>query len=354
MQLMPQADISHQFARMQARLGQFLLLLLFSGLLVGQLRAEALVIREDAPRVYEVKRGDSLWAIAERFLDDPWMWPQIWHANPGVANPHLIYPGDIIELLDRENRLRLRPRLRLLTLQEPIPFLPLDQIQAFINGDIMIDRPEFEDALYIVGFDDARTLGANGDRVHVLGEVTSDERYYTVYRHLEQLRDPETRQALGFKARAIGTARMVQAGSTSVLELVDTSQEIRVGDRLLPFAPSSFTEGLQPQLPAQPTHGRVLRALNPDIQRIGSFEPVILSGGQDQLRPGQMFEVLAPGRRLRHPQTGEVVFAADRVRGTVMVYRVFDQVSFALVMQSKEPIQPGDDFRQASRLPHLR
>lgn len=312
-------------------------------------RAQTLQIKDTAPLSYEVQQGDSLWRIAARFLDDPLLWPQLWQANPHLIDPYVLYPGDIIELQSRESRLHLRPRLRLLTLQDPIPFLPLNQLQAFFNGDLMIDRPEFEDALYVVGFGDARSLGSAGDRIHTLGEVTSDAEFYTVYRYLEVLRDPETRRSLGFKARAIGQARMITPGDRSTLELLATDQEIRIGDRLLPAQRSPFMDGLQPHTPPLPVHGKVMRALNPDIGRIGTFEPIILTGGAGHLQPGQLVEVLAPGRRLRDPRTGEVIFAAETVRGTVMIYRVFEQVSFGLVMQAKEPIQPGDDFRQASR-----
>ena len=109
--------------------------------------AQTVSLKADAPKRYEVQRGDSLWTIAAEFLEDPWMWPQLWQANPQVDNPHELYPGDVIELLEGRAGIRLQPRLRILTLQKPIPFLPLDKVSAFLNRDVMIDRPEFEDAL---------------------------------------------------------------------------------------------------------------------------------------------------------------------------------------------------------------
>lgn len=313
--------------------------------------AQAVSLKADAPKRYEVQRGDSLWTVAEKFLQDPWMWPQLWQANPHVSNPHLLYPGDVLELLEGENVLRIQPRLRIMTLQEPIPFLPLNQLEAFLNRDVMIDRPEFEDALYVVGLaEDGRTLASKGDRLSVLGDTTEGVTRYGIYRELEEIRHPVTRKHLGFKAQSLGTARLISDdGKMPQLEVTNSYQEIRVGDRLLPFSDSPFGEGFQPSTPANPLHGKLLRALSENRTIIGSFEPVMLDLGADQLQPGQVVEILAPGRRLRNPATGEVIFAAENRKGLVMVYRVFDHTSFGLVMHAREPMAPGDVFRQADK-----
>ncbi|SFX78523.1 LysM peptidoglycan-binding domain-containing protein [Marinospirillum alkaliphilum] len=329
---------------------RLLLLVVVAGF---SMMVQATSLKVDAPKRYEVQRGDSLWSIAERFLDDPWMWPHLWRANPQVQNPHLLYPGDIIELLQVDGRtvVQLRPRLRIMTLQEPIPFMPLEQVDAFLNRDVMIDRPDFEDALYIVGLSEERTLAGRGDQVQVLGSLTAGVTRYGIYRDLEEIRHPVTRQHLGFKARAIGVAYLVSdEDRMASFRIVESQEEIRVGDRLLPFTDSPFDAGFQPRPPAVALHGMVLRALAASEQQlIGPYQPIMLDLGSEQLQPGHMVEVLAPGRRVRNPQTGEVVFAAENPRGLAMVYRTFDHVSFALVLQSHQPMAPGDAFRQGPR-----
>ena len=309
--------------------------------------AQGVSLKADAPKRYEVQRGDSLWTIAAEFLEDPWMWPQLWQANPQVDNPHALYPGDVIELLEGRAGIRLQPRLRILTLQKPIPFLPLDKVSAFLNRDVMIDRPEFEDALYTVHITGDRSLAAKGDKLEVLGDLTEGVTHYGIYRELEAVRDPLTREYLGYRARALGSAQLVnKQGDLPQLEITDSFEEIKVGDRLLPFIDNPFGEGFQPSIPEMPLHGTLLKGLS-DQKLISRYQAVMLNVGDDKLKPGALLEVIAPGRRLRNHNTGEVIFAAENRKGTVMVYRVFENTSFALVMHSKEPMQSGDIFRRA-------
>ena len=309
--------------------------------------AQAVSLKADAPKRYEVKRGDSLWTIAAQFLDDPWLWPQLLQANTKITNPHLLYPGDVVELRDGRTGLRLQPRLRILTLQNPIPFMPLDQVSAFLNRDVMIERPEFEDALYTVHITGDRTLASKGDNIEVLGDLSEGVTRYGVYRELDEVRDPLTRKHLGYRARALGSAELVsEKGRLPRLEITDSFEEIKIGDRLLPFIDNPFGDGFQPSVPERPLHGTLLQGLS-DQKLISRYQAVMLNVGSDKLQPGALLEIIAPGRRLRNHQTGEVVFAAENRKGTVMVYRVFENISFALVMNTKEPMLPGDIFRQA-------
>lgn len=325
----------------------WLVALLVAVLLSSAAVAQTVSLKADTPKRYEVQRGDSLWSIAAQFLEDPWMWPQLWQANPQVNNPHLLYPGDILELLEGRAGLRLKPRLRILTLQEPIPFMPLDQVNAFLNRDLMIDRPEFEDALYTVHITGERSLAVKGDKLEVLGDLSEGVTRYGIYRELDEVRDPLTRKHLGYRARALGSAHLVNnEGRLPQLEITESFEEIKVGDRLLPFIDSPFGEGFQPSVPEQPLHGTLLRGLS-DQKFISRYQAVMLNMGGDKLKPGALLEIIAPGRRLRNHKTGEVIFAAENRKGTVMVYRVFDNTSFALVMNSKEPMLPGDIFRRA-------
>ncbi|WP_114417107.1 LysM peptidoglycan-binding domain-containing protein [Marinospirillum perlucidum] len=318
-------------------------------LLAFSATAQTLSLKPDAPERYEVKRGDSLWSIASQYLDDPWMWPQLWQANPQVNNPHLLYPGDIIQLLEGENFLRLQPRLRIMTLQDPIPMMPLNRVEAFLNRDIMVDRNEFEDSLYIQTIEEGRTLGSQGDLIKTLGDLSPNVSHYGIYRNLEEIRDPISRRLLGHLARSVGSARLVRDGEgyEATMEITATHAEIRVGDRLMPFTASPFGAGFDPAPPQEPVSGLVIRSLEPNQTRIGQYQPLLLNQGRNQLRPGHLLQVMEPGKQRREPYEGYNIFAAENPRGTVMVYRVFENTSLALVMNSNQPIYPEDTFRQA-------
>ena len=320
------------------------LLLIFSASL------QAVSLKPDAPERYEVKQGDSLWSIAEQYLQDPWMWPQLWQANPRVENPHLLYPGDILHLLPGEDFLRLKPRLRILALQEPIPFMPLERIESHLRQDLMVDRLEFEDSLYIVRIQEGRTLGGRGHQIDVLGNLASSTRDYGIYRDIREIRDPLTRRILGYKAESVGRARLVrdEAGYAALLEITENFQEIRVGDRLLPLAPSPFGQGFQPAPARAGVTGMVVGSLLPEQQLVGQYQAVLLNQGEGQLQPGDLLEVLEPGRQRRDNPRGPLIFAGENLRGLVMVYRVFENTSFALVMTSNQPIQAEDRFRPAA------
>ncbi|MDR9468552.1 LysM domain-containing protein [Marinospirillum sp.] len=331
------------------RVRQFLLALF---LLIISVSLHAVSLKPDAPERYEVKRGDSLWSIAAQYLQDPWMWPQLWQANSQVEDPHKLYPGDVIYLLEGENFLRLEPRLRIMTLQAPIPFMPLEKVEAYLNRDIMVDRPEFEDSLYISRIEGGRSLGSQGNQLEVLGDLTPDVKRYGIYRDIEEIRDPLTRRVLGHMARAVGAARLIrdEEGYAATLEITDNYEEIRVGDRLMPFDSSPFDEGFNPAPPKEPVTGLVVRSLKPGQTRIEQYQPVMLNQGHEELKPGDLLQVLEPGKRRRDPRNGEVIFAGENPRGLVMVYRVFDKTSFGLVMNSNQPLYPEDTFRRAPDL----
>ena len=73
--------------------------LILVAMLASAAMAQDVSVRSDHPDEYVVVKGDTLWDISGKFLEQPWQWPAIWHANPQIENPHLIYPGDRISLV---------------------------------------------------------------------------------------------------------------------------------------------------------------------------------------------------------------------------------------------------------------
>ena len=112
-------------------------------------------LRPDHPDTYTVRKGDTLWDISARFLRKPWLWPEIWQANPQVRNPHLIYPGDVLNLsmFGGGPRIGLQPRVR--GEGEPITAIPLSELRMFLKELRVMNADDVEQAPYLVGFEEA-------------------------------------------------------------------------------------------------------------------------------------------------------------------------------------------------------
>jgi len=135
-------------------------------------------VNPSAPKTYVVKKGDTLWGIASMFLKDPWLWPEVWIINPRVPNPHLIYPGDTLELgygrggapqvmvteagVARLESTKLDPRLRSTSLDQAIPTIPYSAIQAFLSHPRLLTREQMKTAPYVLAFRDLHQMGGAG------------------------------------------------------------------------------------------------------------------------------------------------------------------------------------------------
>lgn len=144
-------------------INKFSALLLAAALMPAVATADSVTLKANYPDRYIVQKGDTLWDISGRFLNEPWLWPQVWEANPQIENPHLIYPGDEITLRYRDGRpvvmvgrrvpsgtVRLSPQVRALELDTAIPTIPIDIIQQFLSRPRVVTESQIDDAPYIV------------------------------------------------------------------------------------------------------------------------------------------------------------------------------------------------------------
>ena len=357
--------------------------------------AAAQGVRGDHPDTYVVKRGDTLWDIAGRFLQRPWLWPEIWQANPQIQNPHLIYPGDVISLayLDRVAGATVQPGPRLDA--APVDALPLSDIEPFLRDLQVVD--EFEHLPYVVGMEDDRLRAVDGQVAYVRGlpQAQPGERYTVVrpttrYTHLERAGlccdlfhsddlDFRGRRTLDFqqywtnvtfpdKGQEVLGYEMVRVGAgtvtrgevggiqVSTLLLDDEGLEVRTGDRLVPVNPQPYDLQFFPHAPrVQTGYGRARVLAVADMLTSGGPRDVIAIsvGRREGIDNGTVFSLWREGQSAidrvekgpdRDPQT---VFVENKVRlpdefaGHAMVFRTYDRVSYALVMDSIKPTRVG-------------
>jgi nucleoid-associated protein YgaU len=328
-------------------------------------REEPVEVQPTAPQQYVVVEGDTLWDISTRFLKDPWFWPEIWHVNPQVANPHLIFPGDVLTLYYVDGRpyisitggprvpsgletTRLSPQIRVEPLDAAREQVPVQTIRNFLIQPRVVPREVLESAPYIVDSQDQRLAYGRDDRVYVrnLDPATASPRY-SVFRQGKALRDPESREILGYEAIHIGEASLVALDDISTVVLTNTVREAFRGDRLLPIEEDRHT--YYPRAPQPGTNGTIISLFDALSQVAQNQVAVINLGNQQGLEKGHVLAIYQAGRTVRDPFArrlgSETITLPEERTGVMLVFKTFDQVSYGLIMESTRPIEVGDAVR---------
>ena len=332
-----------------------LLLVAASGLALADVQ-----LREGHPDQYTVVKGDTLWDISGKFLSQPWKWPEIWHANPQVENPHLIYPGDQLNLvyIDGQPRLmlnrgasrgtvKLSPSIRKTPMAEAIPTIPLEAINSFLLSNRIVDSVAvFEAAPYIVAGQAERVVSGAGDRIYARGNFSNPEAVHGIFRQGKTYLDPDTNEFLGINADDIGTGEIVaEEGDIATVMLSRSTQEVRLGDRLFPTEQRSINSTFVPSEPASQVNGVILDVPR-GVNQIGQFDVVTLNkGARDGLKEGNVLAVYKTGETVRDRITGEQVKIPDERAGLVMVFRTYDKLSYGLVLAAQRQLAVMDKVR---------
>lgn len=312
-------------------------------------------VRDDRPQEYIVQSGDTLWDISALFLEDPWVWPEIWYVNPQIENPHLIYPGDILRLryVDGEPQLqltrgtssvvRLSPEMRELPSRQAIDSIPLEAIREFFSRTRVIDRDTAKTAPYVVAGPQSRILVGSGDELYARGDFSDGLQVFQIYRVGEDYRDPVTQEIIGTRAEFMGSARNpVVTGEVGKLQVYESASEINIGDILLPLQQDQMDPVILPAVPSFPVDGEVI-AVEGGVSHIGQLDVVALNIGRDWgLAPGHVLAVMQRGERVRDRVAGGNVQLPDEQAGVLMIFRSLDRMSFGLILEAELPLAVGD------------
>lgn len=327
---------------------------------VGGMAQAAVQLKDDHPEQYTVVKGDTLWDISGRFLSEPWKWPELWHANPQVENPHLIYPGDNLSLvyIDGQPRvvlnrgasrgtIKLSPTIRTTPMAEAITTIPLEAINSFLLSNRIVDsEAEFEAAPYIVAGNAERVISGSGDRVYGRGEFEDGIAVYGIFRQGKSYVDPETEEFLGINADDVGTAELIDMeGDIATMMLTRVTQEARIGDRMFPSEERAVNSTFMPSEPEGEIKGVILDVPR-GVTQIGQFDVVTLNkGARDGLKIGNVLAVYKTGETVRDRVTGENVKIPDERSGLLMVFRTYDKLSYGLVLQATRSLAVMDKVR---------
>ncbi|WP_231872321.1 MULTISPECIES: LysM peptidoglycan-binding domain-containing protein [unclassified Oleiphilus] len=316
-------------------------------------------LADNHPDRYVVVKGDTLWDISERFLKSPWLWPEIWHANPQVSNPHLIYPGDIIGLIyingqprlttlkagPQNGVVKLSPQIKATPISAAIPTIPLDAIASFLSQNRIVEKEEMEMAPYVLIGRENHLITGTGDTVFARGDVKGAEKV-AVYRSSETYIDPETNELLGLEAKAIATADVDQVNKEVVtLNILRSSEELRQGDRLLPTEDRMINSNFVPSKPEHDIRGKMISVAS-GVGNIGQYNVVVINRGErDGIKEGNVLAVYKRGGLVRDPYTKEKIELPSQRAGLLMVFRVFEKLSYGLVLKATRPLAVMDEVR---------
>ncbi|UXI67818.1 LysM peptidoglycan-binding domain-containing protein [Tahibacter amnicola] len=374
---------------------------LFAGLLltVAAAAVSEAELRTDHPDTYTVKRGDTLWDISARFLKKPWLWPEIWQANPQVENPHLIYPGDVLNLSYLNGRYRLSgtgPRVRSSPLDEAIQPIPLKDIEHFLKNMRVVDEKTFKGLPHVLAIEENKLRGTSGNLIYVRNSdgkagdrfvvVRPTNLYYSLppkekggapTTHVREV-DPLHGQSkvlwvhspmehtfsgdvkvLGYEVQVIGNAQVTREGSPSSMLVTYSDMEVRPGDLIMPVEDKPYDSQYLPHPPEEvPSDFKVL-AFTDAVNAIGPRQVVALSrGAADGVENGETYSIYTPGetinddyaytegtaKHLFHPKDAKVTLPEEYI-GHVMIFRTFDRVSYGLVMDGLRPVHRQDVLR---------
>ena len=333
-----------------------LILMLFCVALAPVALADDL-LRADHPDTYTVVRGDTLWDISGRFLRRPWRWPEIWHVNQQIANPHLIFPGDQLDLvyIDGRPQLRLRrgtlklsPTVRSTPWDGAIPTIPIDAIGPFLTRPYVLDQEELDSAPYVVNFGPEHILGGAGQKAYVRSIDGSEQLKWEIVRPGGPYKDWDTGEILGYEALYVGTSQLQRTGDPATIFLNSTERESVIGDRLIPAGEERATANFMPHPPPMPVEGAIISVID-GVSQIGQYNIVVIDRGlRDGVDPGTVLRVDRRGETIRDvvtPSSRDMVTLPDEEAGLLMVFRSFERVSFGLVMNAINVMHVGDKVR---------
>jgi len=339
------------------------------------------ILNPNHPDQYVVVKGDTLWDISGRFLRAPWLWPEVWQVNPQIKNPHLIYPGDLISLiyvngqprlvLSRGSDVRLSPSVRITPNAAAISTIPIEIIYPFLKQSGVMSQQEYDSAAYVLATPEEQVATGAGDRVYIRGIPDQTKDAYKLVRKGGEFKNPEdgigvgngkAGESLGFEADYLADAQVTDFGEVSTAIITRSTKETSAGDRALPAPEDQPYFNFFPRAPKQDITGAIVGIVDDNLE-IGRYSVVAINlGAHDQMEVGFVMDLHHKGKLIQDkfikssfnmgaasqkqkdktPTPSKMVRLPDERIGELLIFRVFDRISYGLVLTASETLKQYD------------
>lgn len=350
--------------------------------------AKEVELNPSHPDRYKVVEGDTLWDISGKFLKNPSQWPELWSYNSQIQNPHLIYPGDTVyfSIVEGKPRLsfsstdavaqspssgspcvindqdvengrtsfalsdngKIQPCIRESDVKQAVKLIPSEAIAKYLSSPRVVNQQELDSAPYVVDFAGEHLIAGKGDKIYVRSIEQANRASFTVYRPGDTYVDPVTKEVLGFEAKYVAESELVQLGDPATLTVTDAKQEILIGDRIMEKGSEEIVLNYFPKPPEESIKGSIIGVLD-GVSQIGRYNVVVIDKGTvDGVQTGHELDILQRGRIARDPYSpikNDMVQLPDERAGKLMVFRPFERMSYALVMQANQAIHVSDKIQ---------
>ncbi len=349
--------------------------------------ADEIPLNTTHPDQYTVVKNDTLWGIAEKFLKHPWQWPELWKANDKIKNPNLIYPGDIVyltmvngkpqlSLLERKPQVqdnkhsacilkddrvkngrsdfsvskegKLLPCIREIDVKAPITLIPYEKIAAFLSHSKVVSENNVSHVPYVVDIAAQHLIAGVDDKLYVYGLTEPERHHYSIYRKGESYINPDNGDVLGYDLNYIADATLQQFSDTATLMITQSNSEVLNGDWVMPKSDEEFTLNYFPKPPQLKINATIIRIFG-GLSQVGPLGVVAIDKGiQDGLSEGHVLTIVERGQDINDPyqvNNKVMIKLPDEPVGTLMVFRTFERVSYALVMRATQNIHLLDKVK---------
>ncbi|MGB1310642.1 MAG: LysM peptidoglycan-binding domain-containing protein [Leucothrix sp.] len=316
------------------------------------------VLKGDAPIRYKVRKGDTLWGIANKFLKNPWFWPEVWDKNQKITNPHLIFPGDVLYIYQGKKqtrgadsvtiRDRVIPRIRV----ERTDGIgqPISTIAPFLSWPRVLDEDTIKNAPYIVDGQDFNLLLEPGRNIYVKNYKGQTLERYAVFSVGKAMVDPDSGDVLGHEVNYGSQTQIEKTGTVATARLLNMKREVKVGDRLLNISNHEHQLQAPMQLPRHKVRGTVMALYDASMISGTGMIITLNKGKRDGIKLGYVLGVYQPSREVIDPYASQeqgYVSEIDKVlipperAATAVVYNVSERFSYALITKSDHAVRNG-------------